>query len=258
MTQLDALRALVTGVLGDAVLGAYLHGSTGTGRLQPTSDTDVLVVTSRPMTPDERRRLVGGILPLSGRRAVDGPARPVELTVVVRDDVVPWRVPPVEDFLYGEWERDAYEAGRLPERRANADLAPLLAMTLAADRPLVGPPPAALLDPVPPDDLARAVMAGIPGLLADLDHDTRNVLLTLARILVTVDTGRLVAKDEAAEYALARLPAGNHAVLRRALESYRGPDDGRCDDVAAEVGPCADALRAAIDAAWLRRNEPVV
>lgn len=258
MSQLDALLALVRAVLDDAVLGAYLHGSSGTGRLQPTSDTDVLVVTDAPMTDDQRRRLVAGILPLSGRHATGGPARPVELTVVVANDVAPWRYPPVEDFLYGEWERGSYEAGMLPARRENPDLAPLIAMTLAADRPLAGPPPGVLLDPVPPDDLVRAVTAGIPGLLADLDHDTRNVLLTLARILVTVETGRLVAKDEAAEHALTRLPAAHHAVLRRALDAYHGPDYGRFDDLAGEVRPCADALRAAIDAAGRRRNAAVV
>jgi predicted nucleotidyltransferase len=258
MPQLDALMALVRAVLGDDVGGAYLHGSSGTGRLQPTSDTDVLVVTNVPMTEDQRRRLVAGILPLSGRHATGGPARPVELTVVVAGDVSPWRYPPVEDFLYGEWERASYVAGALPARRENPDLAPLIAMTLAADRPLAGPPPAALLDPVPPGDLVRAVTAGIPGLVADLDHDTRNVLLTLARILVTVETGRLVAKDEAAEYAIERLPAAHHAVLQRALEAYRGPDYGRFDDLTDEVLPCADALRAAIDAVGHRRNAPVV
>jgi len=258
MTQLDALVALVRDVLGDELLGAYLHGSSGTGRLQPTSDTDVLVVTAAPMSAAQRGGLVAGILPLSGQRATGGRARPVELTVVVASDLRPWRYPPVEDFLYGEWERAAYEAGTLPVRRENADLATLVTMALAADRPLLGPPPASLLDPVPPHDLVRAVIAGIPGLFDDLEDDTRNVLLTLARILVTVETGTLVAKDEAAEYAIARLPVAHHAVLRRALDAYHGPDYGRFDDLAADVRPCADALRAAIDAAGVGRNEPVV
>ena len=249
MSQLDALVAVVRAVLGEAALGGYLHGSTATGRLQPTSDTDLLVVTSRPMTDDERRALVTGILPLSGRRAAGGPARPVELTVVVRDDVRPWRVPPTEDFLYGEWERARYEAGELPARRPNPDLAPLLTMVLAARRAAFGPPPATLLDPVPPDDLVRAVVAGIPGLLADLDDDTRNVLLTLARIVVTVETGEIVAKDQAAERVLPRLGTRERAVLERALDAYHGPDYGSFADLEAGVRPCADALIRAIDAA---------
>ena len=249
MRQLDTLVALVRSVLGEAALGGYLHGSTATGRLQPTSDTDLLVVTSRPVTDDERRALVTGILPLSGRRAASGPARPVELTVVVREDIRPWRYPPTEDFLYGEWERAAYEAGELPVRRPNPDLVPLLAMVLAAGRAAFGPPPATLLDPVPPADLVRAVVAGIPGLLADLDDDARNVLLTLARILVTVETGGIVPKDEAAERVLPRLGARERAVMERARDAYHGPDYGSFADLAAGVRPCADALIRAIDEA---------
>ena len=253
MRQLDALVALVRAVLGEAAIGGYLHGSTATGRLQPTSDLDLLVVTTRPMTDDERRALVTGILPLSGRGAAKGPARPVELTVVVRDDVVPWRLPPTEDFLYGEWERAAYEAGDLPRRRPNADLAPLLAMVLAARRAAFGPPPAEVLDPLPPDDLVRGVVAGIPGLLGDLEGDTRNVLLTLARILATVETGAIVAKDEAAALVLPRLGARQRVVLERARDAYHGPDYGSFADVEADVRPCADALIRAIDEAVASR-----
>ncbi|MCI0582291.1 MAG: nucleotidyltransferase domain-containing protein, partial [Chloroflexi bacterium] len=34
-------------VIGDAVLGVYLHGSAVMGGLRPTSDVDVLAVTAR-------------------------------------------------------------------------------------------------------------------------------------------------------------------------------------------------------------------
>ena len=50
-------------------------------------------------------------------------------------------------------------------------------MALMANRPLIGPPPDELLDPVPHADLLRAITAGIDGLLADLEPDTANVIL---------------------------------------------------------------------------------
>jgi streptomycin 3"-adenylyltransferase len=254
VTQLRDLVAAVRAVLGDAAIGGYLHGSTGTGRQQPTSDTDLLVVTTRRMTPDELRALVTRIMPLSGRRAAGGPARPIELTVVVQDDVRPWRLPPFRDFQYGEWERGQYEAGEMPDRRPDPDLAPLLTMVLATAKPAFGPPPATFLDPVPQDDLVSAVAGMVPELLAGLHDDTRNVLLTLARILVTVETGELVAKDEAAERVLPRLDDRCGAVLVRARDAYHGPDYGSFDDLAAEVEPCADALSAAIRAAVVSRG----
>ena len=40
--------AIVRDVLGEALIGAYLHGSAVLGGLRPTSDIDVLAVIDRP------------------------------------------------------------------------------------------------------------------------------------------------------------------------------------------------------------------
>ncbi|WP_344835368.1 aminoglycoside adenylyltransferase domain-containing protein [Nonomuraea dietziae] len=186
---------------------AYLHGSAVLGGLRPWSDVDVLVVVRRPPTPDERRALVRELLEISGERARRGPARPVELTIVVQSEVRPWRYPPTCAFLYGEWLRDDYERGEVPSPSPSPDLAPLITMVLLGNAPLSGPPPAEVLDPIPPGDLVRGIVAGMPALLEELESDTRNVLLTLARIWTTVATGVIRSKDAAADWALARLPA---------------------------------------------------
>jgi len=66
----------------------------------------------------------------------------------------------------------------------------------------------------------RAVVAGIPSLLADLDGDQRNVLLTLARVLVTLETDEIVSKEEAAELVAHRLTPAAQALLLTAREMY--------------------------------------
>lgn len=243
--------ALVRGVLGEAVIGAYLHGSAVLGGMRPTSDVDVLIVIQRPMSTDERAAIVKGLLEISGRRARRGPARPVELTMVVQSDVRPWEYPPTVEFQYGEWLRDAAEAGILPARAASPDLAPLIMMTLAGDHPLFGPPPAEVLDPVPIDDFRRALLAGIPGLLADLETDTRNVLLTLARIWSTLATGQIRTKDGAADWALPQLPKTQRLALARARDMYlEGFDDDAVGwaELAADVRGGAGAIVGAIAA----------
>lgn len=130
------------------------------------------------MNEQERRTLSGGLLRISGSR---NEVRPVELTVVVQSEVRPWRYPPTCDFLYGEWLCAEYETGQVPQPEPMADLALLITMARAGDHPLTGPRPAQVLDPVPQADLVRASVAGIPGLLDDLDSDTRNVRLLTGR-----------------------------------------------------------------------------
>jgi streptomycin 3"-adenylyltransferase len=185
------------------------------------------------------------LLVVSGR-----PARPVELTIVVQSHVRPWRYPPRRELQYGEWLRDELERGDLePVRPAtDPDLATLITMVLLGDRPLVGPPPADLLDPVPHDDYVRAVADGMEGLLAGLesDRDTRNVVLTLARMWCTLATREIRSKDSAADWTLARLPEEHRAVLRRARSVYLGEEDERWADLAGGIRPYGDYLAAEI------------
>ncbi|GGK92470.1 aminoglycoside adenylyltransferase family protein [Streptomyces flaveus] len=244
----DVLR-LVHRVLGTDVLGVYQHGSAVLGGLRPGSDLDVFVVARRRTTEQERRALVQGLLEVSEGQARSGPGRrPVELTVVARDDVRPWRYPPRCEFLYGEWLRDEFDRGVVPAPAPTPDLAPLITMVLLGNAPLSGPPPADVLDPVPHEDLRRAIVAGVPELLAELESDTRNVLLTLARVWTTLETGTITSKDAAAAWALERLPARHRPVLARARSGYLGHEKESWDGLMPQVSALADHLVARLNA----------
>ncbi|MBN0043831.1 DUF4111 domain-containing protein [Streptomyces actuosus] len=254
MHQVEEITELVGGVLGRDAIGVYLHGSSVMGGLRPASDVDVLVVSRRRMDEQGRRALLGGLLRISGSR---NKARPVELTVVVQSDVRPWRYPPTCDFLYGEWLRADYEAGNLPRPEPMPDLALLITMALTGDRPLTGPRPAQVLDPVPQADLVRASVAGVPGLRDGLDSDTRNVVLTFARIWTTLATGRIASKDAAADWALAHLPPEHRPVLEHARQLYLDcpySEESWSGALRAQVRPHVDRVRAEIDR--LRLNPP--
>ena len=154
------------------------------------------------------------------------------------------------DFLYGDWLRPEFEHRDIPsEPRPNRDLAIVIAMLLLRSRTLIGPPASEALDPVPRADLERAALDVIPGLLLDLESDTRNVLLTLARVWTTVATGEVRSKDGAADWALARLPDEHGAVLARARAMYLSGEE-RWDGDFSPVRRHADyVVRASRDAA---------
>ena len=89
----------------------------------------------------------------------------------------------------------------------------------------------------------------VPDILADLDGDVRNVLLTLARVWFTLETGTIAAKDVAADWALARLSEGRGDALRRARAGYLGDTEESWEDEALEVARAdADAIRTSIEA----------
>ncbi|MGW6533828.1 aminoglycoside adenylyltransferase family protein [Streptomyces venezuelae] len=238
MTQTDDVILLVRDVLGDAdLVGVYPHGSAVLGGLRPHSDLDLFVVVRRRTTAGQRQALTDGLLALSG--APGETPRPVELTVAVQGDIRPWAYPPRSEFQYGEWLREAYLRGRTPEPGPDPDLALLLTMVLRGRTALLGPSPDQVLDPVPREDVTRAMVAGVPDLLAELDTDTRNVLLTLARIWTTLATGDITSKDAAADWVLARVPAEHRPVLARARAVYLGLDEECWDDLLPQVKPHA-------------------
>jgi predicted nucleotidyltransferase len=249
---------IVRAVLGDDVVGVYLYGSALHGGLQATSDLDLFAIIRRPMTPDERRALIGQLLPISGSRATAGPARSIELTIVVQSDVRPWRYPPRLDLQYGDWWRPEFERGDFePWTTPDPDLAIVITTVLLASQPVYGPPAAEVLDPVPRDDLERAMLDGIPGVLLELEKDTRNMILTLSRMWMTMATGEIRPKDAAAGWVLERLPAEHRLVLERARAMYLGEAPEQWDDLLPRIRPHTDFVVGAIrDVAARRPAQP--
>lgn len=240
--QMDQVLALVRDVLGSDTVGVYLHGSAVLGGLRPWSDLDVLVVSRRRTLREEKQRLVDRLLTLSRVSDPLGTTRPVELTIVVESEIRPWRYPPTFDFQYGDWLRPEFESGNVEPwpTTTNPDLTLVITMVLLGDTSLVGPPPAEIFDPIPRADYISAMVGGIDALLGNLDWDTRNVILTLARIWSTIATGDIRSKDSAADWALRRLPQEHRAALARARAIYMGEAEERWDDINPRVRPHAD------------------
>ncbi len=122
----------------------------------------------------------------------------------------------------------------------------LITMVMLANTPLLGPPPAQIFDPVPYDDLLSAMVGEIDRLRGDIDSDTQNVILTLARIWSTVATGAIRSKDAAADWVLDRLPEEHRPVLARARAIYVGDQAEQWDDLEDHIGPHADYVVAEI------------
>jgi predicted nucleotidyltransferase len=249
--QIAQILAALRDVLDHELIGAYLHGSAVLGGLRALSDIDVLAVSARQMTGHEKKRMVAHLLAVSGTYPSAMPPRPVELTIVVWSQIRPWQYPPRMDFQYGEWWRDRFQRGELEPwpSSTNPDLALLITMSLLAGATLAGPPPSEIFDPIPRADVIDALIGGIEAIVQDIDWDTRNVVLTLARIWGGVATSAVQSKDAAAEWALPRLGPEHRAVLARARGIYLGTDQEHWDDMQDSIRPFADAVIAEIEAA---------
>jgi predicted nucleotidyltransferase len=246
--QTERIVSLIRETLPGAVLGIYLHGSSVFGSLKPGSDLDLFAVAGRRTTDAERRALIEQLLPISGPGDPSGKSRPIGLEIVAQPDVRPWRYPPRLDFQFGDWYRSEFAKGNFaPWDPANPDLAILLEMVRQADRPLFGPPPAEVLDPIPWADIRQAMLDSMPDLLSYLDGDERNVVLTFVRIWTTLATGAFRSKDGAADWAAPLLPLEHRAVLEYARANYLDGAPERWGDLLPRVRPFVDYVIGAIE-----------
>ncbi|QPP50215.1 MULTISPECIES: aminoglycoside adenylyltransferase family protein [unclassified Halomonas] len=206
----------------------------------------MLAIISQPPDEPVRRRLVEALMRVSGSPANDGSPRPLEVTLLCRESLVPWRYPPRSEQVYGEWLRDEFAQGRIPPATTDPDLALVLTTARQASLALCGPELAELIAPIPEADLRRAIVDSLPGLIDGLPGDERNVLLTLARMWMTLETGEIAPKDVAAAWALERLPAELQTEMALARRGYLDGDGGDWPQRMPQVEALAAYLRRAI------------
>ncbi|MEK6734172.1 MAG: aminoglycoside adenylyltransferase family protein, partial [Pseudomonadota bacterium] len=246
--QLSECLDLLTKILGTDLLAVYLYGSALVGGLQKYSDIDLLVVTNRATTLDKKRELVTHLLQISGIYMKDTKP-PIEMTIVDRSAINPWHYPPHFDFQYGEWLRQSFEMGDFEPSlsRQMPDLALIVTQVLLKSHILFGSSSEELLAPVPYSDFIKAMLDDMDRLSSDLGSDTRNVLLTLARIWSTLETGEIRSKPDAADWITNRLPEIYQPVINRAKSISIGLEEENWDDIKLLVKPCADFILSRIN-----------
>lgn len=241
--QIDQCLNLLKQVISHDLLGVYLYGSAVKGGLHKYSDIDLFVISNRPTTREEKKQLASSLLKISGVYMQDTKP-PVELTVVVKSDVNPWHYPPQFDFQYGDWLRDDFESGNVEpwESKDMPDLALLITQVLLSGNTLIGAVPNQLLPQVPYQDFNKAMLHELPSLVTSLDSDTRNVILTLARMWCTLETDTIHSKPESATWAISHLPNEYQPILQRAKRIYLDEEFENWDDINKFIRPCANFM----------------
>lgn len=247
--QLAATATLLEQLLGAKLQSLHLFGSALDGGLKPRSDVDLLAVVTAPLAEAERRALMTQLLQLSAPPGTPGALRPLELTLLVREHIVPWRHPALRELQFGEWLREELEAGIVAPGEPDPDIAILLHKARLHSIALVGPPVAEAFEPVPARDFRQALADTVAQWNGPADWlgDECNVVLALARIWFSQATGGIAPKHVAADWVLERLPAAHRPVLARARAAYVQGLDDRLEDLQAELAAFVRHARAAVE-----------
>jgi len=234
--------------LQDSLVAIHLFGSALHGGLKPSSDIDLLVVVEEQLRDDIRGPLLTELLTASAPPGTDEAVRPLEVTIVARNSITPWRHPVRRELQFGEWLRDDIEAGRFEGSIADPDLTILLSKVLQHGISLVGHEPSEIFDPIPTPDVMQALLdtAAQWNVPEDWAGEETNIVLALARMWFTAATGAIASKDDAAHWLIERLPQEHRMVVLSAAVAYRGEAYDRLADQPAELAAFIHYARNAV------------
>ncbi len=244
------LSELVTGaqaILKSNFTGAYLQGSLAIGDFDEHSDVDFVVVTEDDLTESQLADL--GVMherihTLGGRYRPDYPAPsrvldPDHWEVRLEGSYIPRRwLKSWESAGHKHWYKD--NGSRVLELSDHDDT--LVVRWTLRERGvcLSGPDPKLLIDPIPAHALRREVATTLHKIWDSMDdpwwHNGFGQpfgVLTVCRILYTMETGMIHSKRQSAEWALAHLDLEWAELIQLALCSrWHGLVHQPCDPAA--------------------------
>lgn len=201
---LQELLESVLGVLGQHLIGMYLEGSLANGDFDEDSDIDFVAVTDVEVT---KRNFFSALYKMHEQIAMIDSPWAAELEGSYMSNRALRQHDPA-NAIHPNLERGRGEHLKmaLHEEIWNVHRHILRERGI----PLVGPNPKTLVDPVSPNELRRAMIAALNGWARNLlDHPEKirprgyqsYIVLTLCRILYTLEVGEVVSKRKSANWA---------------------------------------------------------
>jgi|GEM_PF-151284 len=232
----DAVRSQVVRLLrglqrllGEELVGLYLHGSLAMGCFNPDrSDVDLLAVVRSPLGPPARLELARLLLELSGK------PRPMEISFLLEASLKAWRHPLPYELHYSEDWRARFEQSMADpawellqaQERCDVDLAAHLTVLWHRGIRIAGPPIRALFPQVPREDYLDAILSDVRWAADGIVSMPVYAVLNLCRVWRYLQEGAVCSKAEGGTWACssADLPADLKAVVERVLRLYRGEE----------------------------------
>ena len=224
MTYKNLLDKFITEskeILGDELVGIYLHGSAAMGCFNPAkSDIDLLIVVRAELTRETKSRFMRMVVRINE----DAPAKGIEMSIVRRDVCRPFVYPtPVElhfSAAHFEWYNDAPDDYIEKMNGTDKDLAAHFVITRHCGRVLCGEAIDAVFGDVAREHYIDSIWLDIENAREDILSDPMYITLNLCRVLAYVRDGLVLSKKTGGEWGTANLPEQFVGIVRGALSCY--------------------------------------
>ena len=239
---MQKIKSRYAELLGEKLVGIYLHGSLAAGCFQwERSDIDFLVVVRDRLRAERKIALVETLYSL----ADDAPPEGFEMSVILEKYCrnIPYPIP-YELHFSQRWVRDYERDPRGFCERMHGDDPDLTTHVLALHSygvSIFGPSIPRVFDQVRREDALCAIRMDLADAGEWLHERPIYYVLNLCRALAYLRENRVLSKRQGGEWALRHLAHSHQAVIQAALNAYQSGRDmfydlGQAEDF------CFDAM----------------
>ena len=220
-------------IIGDNLVGIYLHGSAVMGCYNPDkSDLDFLVVVKENVKDETKRDFMDMVVALNAQT----PGKGIEMSIVKKEVCDPFIYPTPFELHFSQMHTKWYSEN--PDdyiRKMNGtdkDLAAHFKVIKARGKCLFGLSIDEVFGEVPEQNYMDSLWNDIEEAAEEITDNTMYLTLNLARVLAWIKEKKVLSKKEGGEWGLKNLPDKYHSLLQEALKEYKGMEPEYDTDLA--------------------------
>ena len=208
-------------ILGENLVGVYLHGSSVMDCFNPKdSDLDLLIVVEDVIPDDVKMKYMDMVVLLNE----EAPAKGIELSIVKKCVCNPFIYPTPFDLHFSithlDWYKNSPEDYIQKMKGTDKDLAAHLTIINHRGKALYGQEIKDVFGKVSKQDYFDSIWFDIEGAQEDIRDNTMYITLNLARVLAYQKDNFILSKKEGGEWGLSNLPEKYYSLIISALEDY--------------------------------------
>ncbi|MBQ6835853.1 MAG: DUF4111 domain-containing protein [Clostridia bacterium] len=207
-------------ILGENLVGIYLHGSLAMGHFKPkTSDIDLIIVVNNPLSHDEKRKYLDMVTSLDER---------IEMSIVLRAVCRPFVHPAPFEIHISKAHVASYKADPdgyiIRMTGTDRDLAAHFSIINTHGKKLYGEEISDVFDIVSREDYMDSIIYDVVNAAEEITENPVYFTLNLCRALAYKRKGLILSKGQGGLWGIENIP-GYANFIFSAARSYRSGEE---------------------------------
>ncbi|MDY0396931.1 DUF4111 domain-containing protein [Virgibacillus halophilus] len=190
---LEKFTANVSSILKENLVGIYLHGSASMGCYREgTSDIDILIIVSNPLSLVVKRKLITVVLELEEK----DPQKQTEWSILLKADLDHFSYPTPFVLHYSKIHKEQYilDPSYSCANDVDPDLAAHIVMTRKRGKCLAGGEICQVFPSVPDEYYIRSIVHDVKDAVKEMDNNPVYYILNLCRVLCYLRNRSVLSK----------------------------------------------------------------